>query len=428
MNAPRFKSATHEHAASDGASSRAEGVATVTGIANRGIGVARVGGKVVFLPLTAPGDRVAYRIEREGARYSVGQVIEVQEPGPERVTPFCPLFGRCGGCQLQHLSYEAQRALKRHWVEDAFRRIGRMDAAVDEVTASPVTVGYRNKASIHVGDGRVGFLRAHSHDIVDVPECPVLEPRLQEAWPAVRMWAHSVTHEEPFRMMLRVGQEDSPLVVAHSRTPAKRLAQLAAALPHVRVAAGGERETVSYLCRGVSFDVEAGTFFQVNSAQLESMVGTLEALAPGGAVLVDGHAGVGWPSLCLAPPYEQVICAEIARRSCERGIANARRAGLDHVRFHRGTLASLRCRGALPSRPDVMLMDPPRDGLLPRDLEAAAAMAARSIVYVSCDPATQARDVARLQKGGYDLVRVIPFDLFPHTAHVESVALLTRRR
>jgi len=241
-------------------------------------------------------------------------------------------------------------------------------------------------------------------------------------------WARAMRPGEPFRVLLREGTEGEPLVVVHDPRRSQEMADLVRGLPRARVVAGGSSATVTFRCHGVRFDAQAESFFQVNTHQLDPMIAVIGDLLPSGGVLVDGHAGVGWPSLCLASRFRQVVCVEIADRSCGLGRANAQRAGFDHVSFYRRSLASAERRGVLPRHPDAVIADPPRAGLLAQDLVALGSFRAPVVVYMSCDPATQARDVARLRTFGYEPIRIIPFDLFPHTAHVESIALLNLRR
>jgi 23S rRNA (uracil1939-C5)-methyltransferase len=392
-----------------------------------GYGVAKAAGKVMFLPLTAPGDLVAYRVERDHSRYAFGSVVEVLRPGESRVQPFCPVFGVCGGCQLQHVAYEVQLAAKRAWVHDALRRIAGVEVEVSPPVASPLLQGYRNKAVLHVHAGGAGFLRSQSHRIVEVESCPVLVPSLRDAHRMVGEWARTLPADAAFRVLLRSGSDGGVMAVVHHRTSPESLQRLAAALPEAQVARGGSRATVTFICGGIHFDAEAESFFQVNTSQHESMVETIGGMLSGG-VLVDAHAGVGWPSLCLASRFREIACVEIARRSCDLGEANALRAGLNRVRFIRGSLASAHRQGALPERPDAMVVDPPRAGILPHDLAALKEIRAPTVVYVSCNPATLARDLKHLGLAGYVPRRVIPFDLFPHTAHVECIVLLNLRR
>lgn len=401
---------------------------TITELAPRGFGVARVEGKVLFVPLTAPGDLIRFRVTDDHGRYAFADLVELLRPGGSRSASFCRVFGECGGCQLQHVSYAAQVEAKRAWVREAFRRIAKVDMVVDPVIVSPALVGYRNKATIHVGSGVAGFLQAQSRRIVSATSCPMLETPLREILEAIGEWAAAAPPDQSFRVVLRRGTEGDPLVVVHDCNRPGALEALARTLPEARVVRPGSRAAVTFRCQGVRFEAQAETFFQINAHQFDGMISVLSDLLPSGGVLVDGHAGVGWPSLCLASRFRRVVCVEIAVRACQFGSANAQRAGFGHVSFCRGSLASAERRGELPRDPDAALVDPPRAGLLPHDLTALANTRVPVIVYVSCDPATQARDVARLGAYGYEVVRVIPFDLFPHTAHVESIALLNLRR
>ena len=406
--------------------------AIVGSLAYQGLGVARHQGKIVFLPFTVPGDHVSFDLVKELPNYALGTVRDVLEEGSGRAKPRCRFFERCGGCQLQHLQYEEQLRWKRQWVVDAVQRIGGITTAADMVHAvvrSPRPFDYRNKASLHVGPSGIGFLAKGSEEVIDIDSCPVLLPVLENAVRAVRAW---ITAKDPperrFRAVLRVGEQDTGIAVFHA-SPAQLgwLAELKEALPSFRVGHGGAADTVMYRVGVIDFRVSADSFFQVNSLLHGELTDLVRRLAGHGRHLVDGHAGVGWPSLCLAEQFEHVTAVEISRRAKSLGQRNAAVARIENVRFLGGTLFSVRKGGVLATNPDVVLLDPPRSGLRVQDLESAVRLMPERIIYISCDPSTLARDIRRFASHAFSVVGLYPIDLFPQTYHVETIALLHRR-
>jgi 23S rRNA (uracil1939-C5)-methyltransferase len=406
------------------------GIGVVENLAYTGLGVLRHEGKVVFLPFTAPGDHVTFELAKEFPRHALGRVREIIQEGRGRTSPECSVFGRCGGCHLQHLQYEAQLHWKEVWLRDALERIGGIKAAdvVRPIIPSPEVMRYRNKATVHVRHGAIGFLARGTDEVVDVESCPVLLPVLQNALQAVRPWISSRTQEgDSFRIVLRAGDKRDGVAVFHTR-PSRfgQLTELAKTLPGFRCGYGKVPHTVTYSLGTIDFHVSAGAFFQVNSSLLLTMTELVQRFVGHGHYLVDGHAGVGWPSLCLAGQFERISAVEISRSAKSLGERNAGAAASSTVSFFGGTLYSARRGGVLDANPDVVLLDPPRSGLRVQDLESVVQLKPERIVYISCDPPTLARDVRRLGSHGFFLEGAQPIDLFPETYHMETIVALRR--
>ncbi len=401
-------------------------------LAYGGDAVGRYGGQVVFVPLGLPGERVRVTLVRRQKRYARGRIVEIQEPSPQRVAPPCPYYGRCGGCQLQHLSYPGQLEHKRRVVAAQLERIGRQEG----VTVLP-TLGmedpwrYRNNVQASLTDeGELGFLAAGSNRVVPVAHCLLLHPLLDDLWagPAREVALRGAGRVE--RLSLRAGLATGERLVilegVRGRVPdlpAEGGASWVQSRAHgaARVLRG-KGDLVEVLA-GRRLRISAEAFFQVNTAQAEVLVAVaarMLALA-GTETLLDAYCGVGTFALTAGRRAGRVIGIESAAGAIVDALANR----------HEGEPAEFlvgRVEEVLPgveAHIDAVILDPPRAGCAREVLEALAAREPGRIVYVPCDPATLARDVAVLSEHGYRPEQVQPVDMFPQTYHVETVVLLS---
>jgi 23S rRNA (uracil1939-C5)-methyltransferase len=367
----------------------------VTGLASGGEAVGRqVGGehdgRVTFIPFAAPGERVVARVLREKSRLAWAALESVERPAPERVAPPCPLFGRCGGCQWQHVTSEVQREAKRRIVERA------LGYRVPEVRAVGPPYGYRDRARMVVGrDGAVGFRAWGSHAVIDVPACPLLGPALAEALPKVRAEARSAPPGT--EVALQAGRDG--------------VAALVGARP---VDLGGPEAPDLAEPGSPPLRVPPGAFAQVGAAANAALVtAVMEAVGESPGPVLELHAGSGNFTRHLVARAPTVTASDADRAAVERG---------------RRQVPGADWRGSppWPSLPpfDTVLVDPPREGLDPASLAIAAS--ASRVVYVSCDPQTLGRDVRRLAPAGLSFRSVVALDLMPQTYHVEVVALLEK--
>jgi 23S rRNA (uracil1939-C5)-methyltransferase len=423
-----------------------------------GQAVGRHAGIVVFCFGPLPGERARVEITSVKANYSVGRLLQLTVRSAERAEPFCPVFGECGGCQIQHWSYPAQLAWKRRVVSDALERIGGFsNVVVAETIGMAVPREYRNKMSLVVDRERtrLGFYRQRSHDVVPIDACPIVLPQLSafigaleslEAEPARQAMA-SARH-----IVARGSSKGRAVVTFTTAHPSKAVArsapELMAALPG---AAGitnsydlssanaivGKRqsivigtEEIEELIDGIRYRVTASSFFQVNPAIVERIFAYLDERAPRAARVLDLYCGVGTFSLYFARRGATVFGIEEDPRAVEEARVNAEVNGLSTsttfvaTRVERLT-DETRVRAALHDC-DLAFLDPPRKGSDEATLGALAAAAVPSIWYLSCDPATLARDLKFLAAKGYGLGSVQPFDMFPQTGHVEVLATLER--
>lgn len=408
----------------------------ITGIAAGGAGVGRLpDGRVTFVQRTAPGDVVEVRLVEEKPRWTRGELVRILEPSPDRRDPPCPHYDRCGGCTLEHLTYEAQLRAKSRLIADALRRIGKRDVAPPEVVASPRELRYRNRVSFTLRRGREGVVAGfHALEdpgtVVDITgACLLPEAPVAAAWAALRReWgpdARRLPSGDELRLTLRASAEGAVSLVVDGGYAPGRPDELVAAVPaleavwHRRPGAAAHvllagDEALREQWSGEELDVSGDVFTQVNreaAALLEAHVlERLAAAAP--ARVLDAYCGVGLYARRLERAGVEVVGIE----AHPEAVAEARRAA-PSSRIVEGRVED-RIRDALPV--DAAILNPPRAGV---DAVVAAALRAEppvTLVYVSCDPATLARDLQRLG-GSFDLVGVRGFDLFPQTAHVETV-------
>ena len=386
-------------------------------LTNLGVGLGRVDGWVVMVPFTLPGERVRARIYRNHRNYSDADLIEVLAAAPERRTPPCPLFGRCGGCQYQHLDYESQKAWKRRQVSELLRHMAGLDFPVEPVVGSPREYGYRSKITPHFArppaggaDFPIGFLRQGSrHDIVDVPECPLATPAINARLEAVRTEVRERAAAGEYRQGATVLLRDPGGAV--TTDPESAVTETVAIEPPL----------------GLRF--LARDFFQNNPFILPRFVEHVrgEAAAAGARFLVDAYCGSGLFALSAARMFERVLGLEISDTSVAFAQANAAANAIANAAFQAGDAAALFSGVEFPAADTAVIIDPPRRGCDENFLTQLFAFGPRSVVYVSCDPATQMRDLKSFLQAGYVLTRVQPFDLFPQTRHLECVMTLRRQ-
>ncbi len=401
----------------------------VRAIAAGGDGVATLeDGRTVFIPRTAPGDRVRLRTLRLHKRFARAEIGEILSHGADRVTPPCPHYvrDRCGSCQLMHLSPEAQRAAKGRIAGDALRRIGHLDIADPVVIASPTPLGYRAKVTFAVAGGRMGYHPLGKPDaVLDIRDCLLAEPAVRRLHQAVRT-AMALLPVDATRVVFRRDRHDGLHVVV--RTDGKDAWTKGKAL-FERLGRSGVQATIWWHPEGGAPRAVAGgsqpwpatVFEQVHPAMgrmvREAALRTLGSLT--GEHAWDLYAGIGETTVALVARGATVESVELDRRAVEQ----AEREGPDGPKRRAG-LVEERIDEMQP--PAVIVTNPPRSGMEPAVVDVLARSGARRIAYISCDAATLARDIARLH-ASYAVTSVQAFDQFPQTAHLECVALLERR-
>lgn len=379
---------------------------TIDALAAGGDGIGRTpDGRALFVPLSAPGDRVRVRIVESKKRFARGVVEEVLSPSKHRIEPPCPVFAVCGGCSWQHVEYAAQLAAKGTIIRDALLRIGHFELRDDvPMTASPAAYGYRNRARVLQSGSRIGYRMRRSHDLCAVDRCPVLVPALERALD--RLAGKVNPRGGPDEWELTAGEAGA--------TRTNRIGAVAGPNDFVTLCAGADR-----------FRISSGVFAQGNALLLDALVRAVAREAGSGTSLVELFAGAGLLTIELSRRFDWVLALESNARAVDDLRFNLRAADRTNVDVRLGRVEQT-LAGLSVNEPDVLVLDPPRTGVPPESLAEIAALRPRRIVYLSCDPATLARDLAALRSEGFRLLRVEGFDLFPQTPHVEALATLTR--
>ena len=376
-----------------------------------GDAIGRAGGKAIFVQGGIPGEQVRAAIVEDRGRFARAQVLEVIEASPDRVQPRCPHFGfeetACGGCHWQQVDDAAQARFKAEIVREQFRRITRIEGApVRDTIPSPEVWGYRNHAQFSIApDGRLGFQAARSNRVVPIDECHVIQPPIADWLQANRRAQTSAERWE----VRSFGGEDGSVEAWPQNAPASGVQP--------------PREASSLQIKGATFRVSAGSFFQVNTSLIETLIDqALNRLdLRGGETAVDAYCGVGLFARFIAPRAGRVIGIESSAGAIADARENLRQFG--NVEWREGLVENelLGIRDSI----DAVIVDPPRAGCGPKVIHALVEKQVKRLVYVSCDPSTLARDARQLIGDGYALIDVQPLDMFPQTYHIETIALFT---
>ena len=436
--------------------------AVIDGYSSEGLGIARVNGAVVFVPHAVRGEEIDLRITKVMKTSCAGEIVKIHNPSPERMEPECPYAGKCGGCAYRHLTYPEELWAKRQRVQDALTRIGGLDLTVEEILGAKNPEHYRNKSQYPVGaDGSIGFFQARTHKVVTIRRCLIQTEAADRTAQAVGEWmrrykisAYDETTGKGLvrHVCVRVNRKGESLccvVVNGNKVP--REPELAAyvttAVPHTvgvllnsntrrgNVVLGDKYRTLfgrnylmDTLC-GLEFKLSMPSFYQVNRDQAEVLYGKALEFAglTGNETVLDLYCGIGTITLCLAKAAKRVIGAEIVPPAIRDAKENALRNHIENAEFFCGDAADIAAKLESDGlRPDVVTVDPPRKGLAPEVIASVAAMGPEKVVYVSCDPATLGRDVKIFREFGYEAKRAAAVDMFPGTAHVETVVLLSK--
>ena len=454
------------------ASSRKEGImeqlkkdkvytGMVEGYSSEGLGIVKLDGAVVFVPGAVRGEQIDLRITKVMKTAAAGEIVKIHTPSPERTKPECPYFGKCGGCDFQHLAYTEELWAKRQRVQDALTRLGGVNLEVEEILGAKAPMHYRNKSQYPVGaDGSIGFYRARSHEVVPIDRCLIQSERSDLTAKAVRDWMKryqvSAYNEQTGKGLVRhiyvrvnkKGESLCCVVVNGKQLPREPelVALIRSAAPKTvgvvlnsntkpgNVILGdkyrtlwGENFLMDTLC-GLEFKLSVPSFYQVNREQAEVLYNkALEfAQLTGQETVLDLYCGTGTITLCLAKQAKKAIGAEIVAPAIRDAKENAVRNGVENVEFFCGDAADIASKLETEGLcPDVITVDPPRKGLAPEVIASIATMNPERVVYVSCDPATLGRDVKIFAGFGYEVTRAAAVDMFPGTRHVETVVQLS---
>lgn len=430
--------------------------------ASDGSGMARLNGMAVFVAGGLPGEECDVFLDKIGRSAAWGHAVQIIQPSTSRQPPDCPYFQACGGCRLRHMTYDAELSYKRQWVNDALQRIGGIDLSVSAVHGAAQPNRYRNKAQLPVAIGpKIGFYQARSHQVVDVEDCLLQSQAAARLCRAVKEWMAqyqiSAYQERAGTGLIRhvyirtnrAGQSLCCLMANGGRLPHESalVEALRTAEPNcigVILGINEKRNNVilgdSYrtlwgkdflldtLC-GLTFQLSVPSFYQVNPDQAEILYGRALDFAAltGRETVLDLYCGIGTISLVLAQKAAWVIGVEVIPEAVADAQKNAERNGIKNAAFFCADAAQAAQQFTQSgTAPDVICVDPPRKGLSPDTIRLAAQMNPDRIVYVSCDPATLARDLRHFAALGYPAQRAEAVDMFPRTPHVECVVLMSR--
>jgi 23S rRNA (uracil1939-C5)-methyltransferase len=387
-------------------------------------------GRAVFVPFGLPGEQVRVELAEDKKNFARGKLLEVLTASPDRIAPKCKHFGKCGGCHYQNLPYEKQLTAKTEILRDQLQRIGKIEnPPVKPMVASPLAWNYRNHVQFHLTeDGKMGFVNSGGNAVLPIEECHLPEAGIDSFWRDLQF----ESDEEVERVSLRAGGDGELMVVLESESPETPELEVEADVSvihvfddHPVVLAGEGHLFFDIL--GKDFRVSAGSFFQVNTKMAEKMVEHLMTCVPVSlsTTLLDLYCGAGLFSKFFAAKCEKVIGIESSESACEDFAFNLDE--FDNVELYEGAAEEI-----LPALANQLksqtcaIVDPPRAGIERHALDALIQIQPQVITYVSCDPSTLARDAARLISGGYRLVEVTPFDLFPQTYHIESISIFEK--
>ena len=442
--------------------------ADITAMTAEGSGICRIEGMAVFVPGTAVGDRCAVRIVKVLRKYAFGRLEKLLAPSPDRIAPDCPVAAQCGGCVYRHIRYEAELQIKTQRVRDALERIGGLqDFQMEPILAAPDRCRYRNKCQLPIGlskDGalQLGFYAVNSHRIVNTESCLLQPEAFDRAAAAFRRW-YAVSGESVYdeashsgvlrHLYMRRGEMSGEMMVcvvangAALHEEALLVEMLREAVPEItgvllninrektNVVLGKTcrtlwgKDTITDTLCGLAFEIAPHAFYQVNRTQAERLYGKAAEYAglTGAETLLDLYCGTGTIGLSMAKNAKKLIGAEIVPAAVENARRNAERNAIQNAEFLCADAAeAARILFERGEKPDVIVINPPRKGCDSALIATIAAMRPKRVVYVSCDPATLARDLKLFGESGYKTETVTPADMFPGTAHVETVVLLSK--
>ncbi len=406
---------------------------TIERILPGGLGLAHADGKTVMVALGAPGDRLRVRVDRVKGNVSFAQIEEILTPSPLRVEPPCPYFGRCGGCDFQQMDYQAQLDAKAEIIKDCLRRLARIENIPDfQITAAPNPWHYRSRAQWQYDSVRqkLGYFESGSRHVCDVAECAVLAPELQRTMESLRSRMTEGLLPDGARDFRAVVGDEGVSIAPSVNSPTAREG-LDSAMQ------SGQVLDITRTIHGEAYRLNAESFFQANDGLLPELIDAAIGEVSGETAL-DLYCGAGLFTLPLARRFKQVVGVEsdtAAESFARDNLANAGLTNTEVVKSDVGVWLEAVRRGdsrklseesaaALQGQIDFILLDPPRTGAESRVIEGVLGLKPQRISYVSCDPATLARDLKKLIAGGYTLTSVRAFDMFPQTHHVETVAHL----
>lgn len=441
---------------------------TIEDVTREGMGIGHFEGIAVFVEDAAPGDTVKCKITKFKKSYAIGKIIKIIKPSKSRISSICKAFPQCGGCSFFHIDYQTELKIKEKWVKDALQRIAKLAIDVLPIIGSPKIHNYRNKSQFPVGlnkDGKtvIGFYERKSHDIVAIDSCLISSTAANEAVKTIKQFIDknniSVYDEAKKRGLIR------NIYVRSLESTNQTLITIVIngdSLPHFQQLIEMLKENVSGFCGlilninksdtnlvlgqkyitlfgedkiteellGVNFSVSPQSFYQINSIQAKRMYEIVRDFADlnKSETVLDLYCGIGTMTLILAKEAKEAIGIEIVPQAIEDAKKCAKENKIENAEFicadANKAVELLKEKNA---KPDTIIVDPPRKGLDAETIDSIIKLSPKKLIYVSCDPATLARDLKILNENFFNVIKCQPLDMFPRTAHVESIALLTKK-
>lgn len=410
----------------------------ITGVNHKGEGVARIDGKVTFVPLAIPGETVEISITSQKKKFQQAYLERVMNPSPDRVVPSCPYFPACGGCAYQHVSYDRQLQLKREVVQNSLQRIAALEVEVNPVIGMEPPWHYRNKVIWHTGrefgQPSLGYYRQGSHRLMGIDDCSLISREMQEYSRYIKDHLQEFQVPEGCQVMLRqsAASRDIMIIFVGPGSSGMQFDSLNEGKATVVSVDQGitrlhyGRPTLTETVADLKLEIAPLAFMQVNHRQMEKMLELIRyyaCLQPDDTIL-DAYCGIGTIALVLAGEVRRVVGVESFKDSIKSAKRNAYHNGINNCQFIKGA-----CEKIVPELEesfDVIILDPPRAGCKPELIQAVIRKSPRCIIYVSCNPATLARDLAIFNEAHFKVDKVQPLDMFPQTSHVETVVLMSR--
>ena len=398
-------------------------------LAYGGDGLARLPeGRAVFIPHVIPGEKVSIQIVDDKQKYARAEVVEILTPSDLRIEAPCPHFGVCGGCQYQYIHYDAQVQFKKQILKEQLIRIGHLETVGEiEVFPSDLPFGYRNVMQFHpLPNGKLGLMKRNSNDVFELTRCLLPEQFIQDFWPNFTLEQNTGIQRIEMRqnsdaeLMITLEGEEGEIPEIEMDAPVNMVHRTG----NENIVLSGE-DALTMWMQDVPFHLSSGSFFQVNDGVTEKLVSYLKNMIEKKSpqTVLDLYAGVGLFSRFLAPLVPTLVAIESAPDACQDFVINL--DAFEHVSLYEGLAEEV--LPALQLKADLAVCDPPRAGLHADVIDALVESGVTTLIYVSCDPATLARDIQRLGEKGFGIENIALFDMFPQTYHFETVICLQRK-
>lgn len=405
----------------------------VIGLENEAQGVCKINGMIVFVPKVLVGEKIRIRITEIKKNFARGKAVEILEESKERIESKCPYYEECGGCDLRHQTIDENLKFKREKVYNALKRIGKIDVDVEKCVPSFKNDNYRNKASFKVENDRIGFYKEATYQLTDIKECLLVENEINDCLKEVRKYIKN-NNNKINSITIKYGNARGELLIDIYSLDEEdikiidflidKVSCLKTAIFNDKVVYG--KGYIEEISNGLMFDVSSKSFFQVNSVQAEKLYDTAikSAKLSKNDVALDLYCGTGTITIIVSKYVKKVIGIEIVEDAIRNAKQNMNINNINNVNFICGDATKEISK--IKEKIDVIFVDPPRKGMDRKAISIMKKINPKKIIYISCNPVTMARDISYLTDL-YDVKKVIPFDMFPNTAHVECVCVMERR-